>query len=127
MKLSTRLGGGSLDALGQAVARRGRNAIRLAANQRRPARPRCSGCRVAKAAQPVPTTTFRASSQASSKALRALPAYLLTSLTRSAAQAMNTGAPDNVRYLWQFGEHKLTMSFTALDPLRTLLGGVSPP
>jgi hypothetical protein len=27
-------------------------------------------------------------------------------------------APDNVRYLGQFGEHILTESFTARDPLR---------
>jgi hypothetical protein len=32
-------------------------------------------------------------------------------------------APVNVRYLWLFGEHILTRSFTARDPKLTLMVG----
>jgi hypothetical protein len=54
---------------------------------------------------------------------RCEPALIVTPSQRHTALSASpatTAAPDDVRYLGQFGEHILTLSFTARDPLRTL-------
>ena len=69
------------------------------------------------------------------KPLRAIPATTLRGLPLivtlahqltvvSASPATTTAPDDDVRYVGQFGEHLLTVSFTARDPFPTFAGGM---